>query len=368
MKTLRDTLYIAWTIGVKDILDAVKNKTTMVSILMMMGMVVFFFWFGTWRPFDKTVSVAIYDEGHTSPQQGVQSTYVTLNTAKLADGATYEFRKASSLQEMQTKMAHQTLGLVLPADLDETLASGGTPILTGYIFWADRMRVAQLEAKYTQAFTEILGQPVRVAIGRNIVIPQADAGGMQATVAQQFIYFVFSVALLVIPHLMVEERRTKTLDALLTSPASPGQVVLGKALAGLFYVLAVGGLALALNWAYVVNWVLALFAFMGYALFAVGLGLVLGSWIKSPQQLAIATLVLLPLLVVPSVFFMEPAVKAGVRGVLRWFPSAALASLFRFSCSTGVTVAQVWPNVAVVVASIAAVFGLVIWKVRRSDR
>jgi ABC-2 type transport system permease protein len=265
-------------------------------------------------------------------------------------------------------MAHQDLGLVLPADLDETLASGGTPTLSGYIFWANRMKVAQLEAKYTQAFTEILGQPVQVVIGRNIVIPEAGAGGMQATIAQQFIYFISSVALLVIPYLMLEERQTKTLDALLTSPASPGQVVLGKALAGFFYVLIVGGLALALNWAFIVHWGLALIAFMGYALFAIGLALVLGSWIKSIQQLAIWTLVLLPFLVVPSLFFMEPAVKAGIRGILRWFPSAALASLFRFSCSTGVTAAQVWPNVTVAVASIAALFGLVIWKVRRSDR
>jgi ABC-type transport system involved in multi-copper enzyme maturation permease subunit len=331
----------------------------MVNILVMIGMVLFFFWFGILRPFDKDVSVVVYDEGHTS---------LTIDTAKLTDGATYTFREATSLSDMQTKMAHQNLGLVLPADLDQALASRATPTLQGYVFWADRVKISPLEARYTQAFTEILGQPVRVVIGRNIVIPEADAGGMQATVAQQFIYFVFSVALLVIPHLMVEERRTKTLDALLTSPASSGQVVLGKALAGFFYVLIVGGLALALNWAFIVHWGLALVAFMGYALFAVGLALVLGSWIKSPQQLAIGTLVLLPLVVVPPLFFMEPAVKAGIRAILRWFPSAALASLFRFSCSTGVAATQVWPNLAVAVTSIAAVFGLVIWIVRRSDR
>jgi ABC-type Na+ efflux pump permease subunit len=359
MKTLLDTLYMAWTIGAKDIVDALKNKNTRANILVMVGMVVFFFWFSTLRPFDKDVSVVVYDEGHTS---------LAIQTAKLADGATYKFHSASSLEDMQTQMAYRHLGLVLPADLDETLASGGTPTLSGYIFWANRMKVAQLEAKYTQAFTEILGQPVQVAIGRNIVIPEADAGGMQATIAQQLIYFIFSVALLVIPYLMLEERRTKTLDALLTSPASSGQVVLGKALAGFFYVLIVGGLALALNWAFIVHWGLVLIAFMGYALFAVGLALVLGSWIESPQQLAIGTLVLLPLLVVPPLFFMEPAVKAGIRAILRWFPSAALASLFRFSCSAGLTAAQVWPNVAVAVASIAAVFGLVIWKVRQSDR
>jgi hypothetical protein len=65
---------------------------------------------------------------------------------------------------------------------------------------------------------------------------------------------------------------------------------------------------------------------------------------------------------------MEPNLKAGIRAVFTWLPSSALASLFRFSCSTGLTPAQLWPNLAITVASIALVFGLVIWKVRRSDR
>jgi hypothetical protein len=42
MKNLMDTLYIAWIIGSKDILDALKNKSSRANILLMIGMVVFF--------------------------------------------------------------------------------------------------------------------------------------------------------------------------------------------------------------------------------------------------------------------------------------------------------------------------------------
>ncbi len=294
-------------------------------------MVVFFYWFGALRPFDKNVSVVVYDEGHTS---------LTIDKTTLGNGATYSFQEASSLQEMETRMANQNLGLVLPADLDQILASGGTPALSGYIFWVDRLKVAELEAKYSQAFSEILGQPVQVVIGRNIIIPQANVDGMQSTVAYLMIYFVFSTALLLIPHLMLEEKQTRTLDALLTSPASPGQVVLGKALAGFFYILVIGGLALALFSLYIVHWGLALAAFLGYALLAIGLGLAVGSFIKSTKQLGLWMVVLILFLVVPPLFYMEPNLKAGIRMVLTWFPSSALASLFRFSCSTGVTPAQ----------------------------
>ena len=66
MKTLMDTLYIAWIIGTKDILDALKNKSSRSNIIVMIGMVVFFYWLGILRPFDKNVSVVVYDEGNTS--------------------------------------------------------------------------------------------------------------------------------------------------------------------------------------------------------------------------------------------------------------------------------------------------------------
>jgi len=359
MKTLMDTLYIAWIIGTKDILDALKNKSSRSNLIILVGIVVFFYWLGSLRPFDKDVSVVIYDKGKTS---------LMIESATLANGAKYTTREASSLPEMERKMANKNLGLVLPADFDQTLASGVTPVLSGYIFWVDRMKVTRLEAKYSQAFSEILRQPVQVVIGQNIILPQSDVDGMQSTVAYQMIYFVFSTALLLIPHLMLEEKQTKTLEALLTSPASPGQVVLGKALAGFFYILVIGGLALALFSLFIVHWALALAAFLGNALLAVGLGLAVGSFIKSMKQMGLWMVVLILFVVIPPLFHMEPNLKAGIRMALTWIPSSALASLFRFSCSTGITPVQLWPNLALVAVSIAAVFGLVIWKVRRSDR
>jgi len=359
MKNFMDTLYIAWIIGTKDILDALKNKSSRANIIVMIGMVAFFYWIGTLRPFDKDVSVVVYDEGNTS---------LMIESVTLGDGAKYSFQEATSLQEMEQKMAYKNLGLVLPADLDQILESGGTPTLSGYIFWVNRMKVVELETKYNRDFSEILGQPVQVVIGQNIVIPPADADGDQTTVTSQMVYFVFFTALFLIPHLMLEEKQTKTLDALLTSPASPGQVVLGKALAGFFYILIIGGLYFALNRTYIVHWGLALAAFLGYALLAIGLGLVVGSFVKSTIQMGLWSVVLMISLVIPPLFYMEPNLKAGLRVVLTCFPTSALASLFRYSCSTGVTLAQFLPNLAIAVVSIAAVFGLVIWKVRRSDR
>ena len=359
MKSLTDTLYMAWIIGTKDILDALKNKSLRVNIVIMAGMVVFFYWLGTLRPFDKNVSVVVVDAGNTN---------LAMESVTLEDGAAYTFREAVSMDDMVRKMANQNLGLVLPADFDRIRESGAALTLDGYIFWGNRMQVTELEAKYNRDFSAILDQPVRVVIGQNIIIPGEDGDGMQSTIAAQLVYFVFWTALALIPYLMLEEKQTRTLDALLTSPASPGQVVLGKALAGFFYVVIIGGLSIALNWAYIVNWGLALVAFLGYGLLAVGLGLALGGYIGSAQQIKIWSLLLILFMVVPPLFYTAPNLKDNIRMILTWLPATALSSLFRFACSTGVTLTLLLPNLAIAAVSIGVVFGLVIWKVKGSDR
>jgi len=223
MKTFFDNLYIVWAIASKDIVNALKNKNTRTNIILMMGMVVFFYWSSTLRPFDKRIDTAVYDEGSSS---------LTVRPTELADGYTFRFYEASSLQEMERMMGYKQLGVVIPADFDQVLASGGEPTLTGYILWVHRTRVAELEAKYSQKFSELLGQPVRVEIKENFIIP--TPGVETSGVYFHILFATFFVTINLVPALMMEEKRTKTLDALLVSPASDGQVVMGKALAGLF--------------------------------------------------------------------------------------------------------------------------------------
>jgi ABC-2 type transport system permease protein len=359
MKTLTDSIYIAWVIGKKDILDELKNKSSRTNIIVILFMVVFFYWLSDLRPFDKKVKVVVYDEGGST---------LAFKTARLADGGEYSFRPANSLQDMEEKMANQNLGVVLPINFDQSLSAGGTLSLDGYVFWSARKNITRLETKYSQAFTEILGKPVKVVISDHVVIPLANTDGSQTNLTYLMVYFVFTTALLLIPHLMLEEKQTKTLDALLISPASPGQIVLGKAMAGLFYILVIGGFAMALFSSYIVNWALALVALSGYALLATGLGLLVGSYIKSMRQLGSWMLVLALCLIVPPLFYTAPNLKAGIRSVLTWVPTSTLASLLRFSCSTSYTTEQLLLNIAVVSMSIGIVFSLVIWKVRRFER
>jgi ABC-2 type transport system permease protein len=357
MKTFLDNLYMAWAIASKDIVDALKNKNTRTNIIFMMGLVVFFWWGSTQRPFDKRIDTAVYDKGNSS---------LTIRSAELADGYTFRFYEAASLQEMERMMGYKQLGVIIPADFDQVLASDGEPTLSGYILWAHRTRVVELEVKYSAKFTELLGQPVRVEIGENFVIPAPDVE--TSGVHFHILFATFFVAITLVPTLMMEEKRTKTLDALLVSPASDVQVVLGKALAGLFYVVLTGGLFFALNWAYITNWGLALLAFLGCAMFSIVLALALGSFIRSQQQMGIWMLPVMFVLIIPAFFSQEPNLAPSLKAIFSWLPTSALVQVFQFAMSSHAPADRLVIDLAIFLVSTALVFTVVVWKVRRSDK
>jgi len=357
IEKLKDNLYVAWAIGSKDIVDALKQRGTRVNILLMLVMVVFFYWISTVRPWDKSIEVVVYDEGDSG---------LFVGTAQLSDG--YEIRhiEVSSLGQMKRNMRYEHWGLVVPADFEQTLASGGEPTLTGYLLWVNRGKVAELEALYSSKLSEHLGQPVRVEIGTSIVVPSSEIGTTMVNL--HILFATLFVAMLLVPALMLEERLTKTLDALLVSPAGVGQVAMGKALAGFFYVVLSGGLFFALNWAHVTNWGLALLGFLLCALFSIGLALAAGSLARTPQQLAIWMAPVMILLIVPSVFAGFSDLAPGLKVIFSWLPTTALVSIIQYSFSDSAPMGQLLTNLAIVVVSTALVFAVVVWKVRRADR
>jgi ABC-2 type transport system permease protein len=359
MSKIGDALYFAWTIALKDVRDAFKNKATRTNILVLIGMVFFFYWMSNLRPFDKRVDVVVLDEGITNLQ---------LEKSTLQDGSELRFRSADSPADLEYKMAYQDLGLVLPQDFDQQLASGNRITLSGYIHWAKRGQVVELENQYSSMLTELLGVPVDVQIGDNILRPLFDALGMASTAAFHIYFAIFWMALTVVPFLVIEERQTKTMDALLVSPASPGVVVFGKAIAGLLLVIAIASVSVALNGIFVIHWGWALVGFMFAALFAIGLALLLGTMIRSPKQITLWILPVAFLFVVPGFFADEPNLTPAAKAVMDWLPVVAINRILGFSVSDGAAGSVLGVNLVIAIAAILVVYSLVIWQIRRSDR
>jgi ABC-2 type transport system permease protein len=89
---------------------------------------------------------------------------------------------------------------------------------------------------------------------------------------------------LVVPLLLVEEKEKRTLDFLLTSPASLTEIIAGKALTGVVYSFLIPGLLLAINHKLIGNWPLTLLTVLLGLLFVVAVGLFMGSLFQNTMQ------------------------------------------------------------------------------------
>jgi ABC-type Na+ efflux pump permease subunit len=354
-----ESLRIVWAIAAKDLSDALRNRSTLTVVLtaillaaMYKGLPIL----GRGNPTD----VFVYDAG--------QSRLVT----ELEGDARFRVRRAESiedLRELVTGADEGELGLAIPAGFDEAVQSGAQPEVTGYLAWAHRFAASRVASRFEQWLSELEGRPVHIQVDGNPVYPRPE-GQSYATqvVAAGATALVFYLGMFLVPHLMFEEKRSKTLAALLVSPASAGQVVAGKALAGLFYGLVGAGAMLALNLPFVVHWGLTILGIAAGALCAVSLGLLMGSLLEAPQQMTIWGLVAANLLLVPPfLLVLEDILPAAVRAVLPWLPGVALATILRLSFSEPVPPVQLAQSVAVLVAGTGLALAGVAWRLRRSD-
>jgi ABC-2 type transport system permease protein len=352
-------LYNIWIVGSKDIVDALKSKATRNSMIIIIVLLAFFYWSLSVRPFDERLDVVVVPEGGSSMFE---------DTIDLGDGAMITFYPVSSLEEMQRSMGYRNLGVVVPAGFENALEADQEPVLTGYVNWFQRAKAADLEMSYTDLFSRALGQPVQVAIQGNSIIPRVNTLGNEATVAFHLVFITFFMVISIVPFLMLEERKTKTIEALLVSPLSATQIVLGKALAGMFYALVIGAAWVLFNGMYIVNWGMALLAFVLIALFSLAVGLVMGSIINDRRQLSLYNLPVTILLIVPAFFAQEPNLTEGVRTYLELLPTTALSRLMNASLSIGVTGGMLLKDLAISLGFTAIIFAFVVWLIRRSDR
>jgi ABC-type Na+ efflux pump permease subunit len=346
-----------WTIGWKDIKDALTHIGTLLNILIVIGFVVFFWWSATPRPFDKKIDVAYFDQGNST---------LPSHTEVISDGYQFRFYEVDTAEEINRSMGYKQLGILIPNDFDQTLASSGEAVLTGYTMWVFRNSVQEMENKYSGLFSQLLGGTVRVEIGDNVLVP--EPGVHYNIVNFQILWATLFMALMVVPQLMLEEKQTKTLDALMVSPVRPGEMVAGKAVAGLFYMVISGGLYLILNQAYVINWWLAGLAFLCVAVFSIGLALLFSGFIKNPQMIGILVLPVVAVLLIPAMFQQEEFLIPALRKIFGLMPTSAMVEIMGFSFSSYAPTQELLVDMAIILASIVLVYAGVIWQIRRLDR
>ena len=112
--------------------------------------------------------------------------------------------------------------------------------------WASRDKASQWAVFFGEQIGAASGTPVRVSLGvgpdqaGHVLYPAADAGGEPMMAAILLAIVITTLGLALVPLLMVEEKEAHTLDTLLVSPASLGQLITAKAITGFVYCLVCG--------------------------------------------------------------------------------------------------------------------------------
>jgi ABC-2 type transport system permease protein len=357
---LGEGLRIVGAIATKDIVDAIRNRTTLtllfaVILIMLQGQALPMLLGLTHR-----LPLAVYDQGRSQLVDRLRADAgVTLIKAD----------SQQALEDALTGVRTGGLGLVIPPDFDQVLDSGSPVELEGYYAWVDRSRAVGLQSRAEQLLAELLGRPARIDVDGHVVYPLPGAQGFQTMVALVLVLVIVMVGAFIVPYLMFEEKEARTLDVLLVSPASIRQVVLGKALAGSFYCLTASAVALAFHGQWVAHWWLAIVATLMAALLAVGLGLLLGSVFENAQQMGLWAGIPLLLLILPILVGDLATIPAAVRThVIPWIPTVALGKAFRLSFAGSAPLGQAMAPLAIAAAWTALVLAGVVSVVRRSDR
>lgn len=357
--SIRDSLNIIWTIASKDIVDALKNRVIvpmiiMLSIMLLLPKMLPLF-------FEQPqIALPVYDIGDSRLVE------------ELKNNPEVTVQKLRSDQELRSVLCgavYPLVGLVLPADFDMRLAAGKQIEFQGYVCWSKRNQVSEVLPKLEGILSQALGLPVIIQIEGNIVYPPSDGVLFLSLATVNSVLLIMMMGIFLVPSLLFEEKETKTMQALLVSPASISQVVIGKALAGSFYILVAAAILFVISWSEVIHWDMAILFVIGGWFFSVAVGLVLGSFYEKQQDM-IGWMTALLLLLVSAILIKMLGVElpALLEGILPWVPSVALAEVCRAAFSEVVPVTRVLTNLGVVMAVSLLLYAIVIWKIRRSDR
>ena len=343
-------------IAAKDIVDAIKNRTTITLILGAVSMMFTSQALPMLLNRLPTPYLAVYEVGDSSL------------TAALAESDQFQLSVHDSQEEMEEHLigvGARMVGIVVPADFDDALAEGRAAV-DGYVVWANRRAAAELATEAEARLADLMGQPVEIDMDGHIVYLQKDSPGTTGLFAGMVIMVILLVGGFVVSHLMIEEKQTKTIDALLVSPASIMDVVLGKALAGLFYCLAAVAVAIAFSWTLVTHWGLVVLVLLVASVVSVAVGLLMGVLFDNAQQMGLWIGLPFFLLLIPTLIVdMGLTLPRWIELIASWLPTTVLVSVLRLSFSGGATVMQALPQLAVTLGIGVILYLILAWQVHR---
>ncbi len=256
------------------------------------------------------------------------------------------------------------VGMVLPAGFDSSVMQGEETELTTYI-WGESLAKNRiiLGATIANLVREVAGQeaPVEIEIitlGDEVSIPWSDRLLPLVVLMAVFLGGLFLPAASVI-----EEKEKKTLEALIVTPASVGDVFIAKGLMGIILSLFMGVVILVLNQAFGAEPALLVLMLALGAIMAAEVGLLCGALMKDITTLFAVWKLGGILLFGPAIIYMFPQIPQWIG---RLFPTYYLLQPIIEISQRGVGWSGVATNVLILVGLDLVLIGVVVLVLRRT--
>lgn len=289
----------------------------------------------------------------STPRLGVVDRGDSAVTAAVRDRGGIEVTVLDDPERLRDQVAAGDLdaGLVLQPGFDAAVRAGQRPplqlVMAGRSAAADRLVVAVTTLRAVRGL-EDRAPPVNV----EVVALGEDPLAVTTRLLPLLVVLAVAIAGAFVPAAsLVEEKEHRTLDAVLVTPATIGNVLLAKGALGVLLALTAGLATLALNGAFSSAPAALVLALVVGAVMMAEVGLLLGIWAPDVTTMFTAWKAGAIVLVFPVVFYVWPSLPAwiGRLGPTSWF----LEPVYRVAVE-GDDLAGVWPDLLVAAAIVAA--------------
>jgi ABC-2 type transport system permease protein len=358
-------LPIVFAIFRKDALDALRDSRVLVSLLMPIVLAVLY---NSIFAEERVFQARVYYAGPET------SALVRSLKDRTGSDVDLQLTHVAGEAEIRDAVLHRQAdaGFVLPDDVDDAVRGGRTPTIVviqpSVPTAASAFLLNGLEsgarALATQRAPAVI-QPESVAVGSADQSVVGQIGPRRYFVLATVVMMIAMIAFLAVPIILTEEAERKTLDALLLI-ASYLEVIFAKALVGVAYTIVAVAVMLILTRLRPDD-VLTFVAGTGLlAIALIGIGLLLGGWFRSANQVYTwSSFFLLP--AIGPAFAVGLPVPDAIDAILRVLPTSQAMRPITNGLVGKELFGEVWLSYLVVALWAVGAYGLLAWRLARRE-
>ena len=353
-QNLRIILAIAW----KDIWDGWKNKVILTSVLTALLLVLFYHYMPNLTRGDVLPLMVIFDPfGYLNHEDTVGIKDFNYRVER-SEGAFLH-----NLRDMETPV----IGLVLENDIHHTEPKSPL-ILQGYFpYWMKPAQINSIKTSAVMALEKIWESPIEIGQDENFVYPVMDdyAYGKTFLATAGLLIQLAIMGLSMAPQLIVEEKESQTLQAIVVSPANLSHFILGKTIAVLFYTFLTTAIGLFFVRSLIIHWGLTLASLLIGMLTIIIPGILLGTLLESKQQIHVWIWVMFIPVILPIFFSVVRILPDNIMKYVDWWPTVALTRLLRAGFTLNPPLSTYSSEVVYLLSLCLVFFAITMWMIRR---